>query len=47
MDSLLSNLRITVPDCLYVKDPESSDLGKKIIAQSIRQIDALGIQNVT
>ena len=30
MDSLLSNLRITVPSCLYVKDPESSDLGKKI-----------------
>jgi len=47
MDSLLSNLRITVPDCLYVKDPESSDLGKKIIAQSIRQIDALGIENMT
>ena len=47
MESLLSNLRITVPDCLYVKDPESSDLGKKIIAQSIRQIDALGIENMT
>ena len=47
MDSLLSNLRITVPDCLYLKDPESSVLGKKIIAQSIREIDALGIENIT
>ncbi len=47
MESLLSNLRITVPNCLYVKDPESSDLGKKIIEQSIQQIDELGIENMT
>ena len=47
MDSLLSNLRITVPSCLYVKDPESSDLGKKIIEQSILQIDELGFEKFT
>ena len=47
MDSLLSNLRITVPSCLYVKDPESSALGKKIIEESILQIDSLGFEKVT
>jgi len=47
MDSLLLNLRITVPSCLYVKDPESSDLGKKIIEQSIFQIDKWGMETLT
>ncbi len=47
MNSLLSNLRISVPECLYVKDPESSDLGKKIIEESILQIDEFGFEKMT
>lgn len=47
MDSLLPNLRIVVPECLYVKDPETSVLGKKIVEQSILKIDELGFENFT
>jgi len=35
VNSLLSNLKITVPEKIYIKDPESSDLGKRIIEQII------------
>lgn len=44
MESLLSNIRININDCLYVKDPESSKLGKRIIASSIELIDELGFE---
>lgn len=29
MDTILANLKIQVNEKLYVKDPETSDLGKK------------------
>jgi hypothetical protein len=35
MDQLLSNIKIQVNEKLYVKDPETSALGKKIIQESI------------
>lgn len=44
MDSLLSGLKINVNPCLYIKDPESSDLGQSIISQSIELIKELGIE---
>lgn len=47
MDRLLSTLRISVPKSVYLKDPESSDLGKRIIEQSIRLIDEMGIETFT
>ena len=47
MNSLLSNLKITVPEKLYVKDPESSDLGKRIVQHSILLIDEIGFDNFT
>lgn len=45
MKHLLSNLRIEVHPGLYVKDPESSVLGKKIVEQSILMIDQMGFEN--
>ncbi len=45
MESLLSSLKINVSDCLYIKDPESSELGQNILSKSIALIDELGIEN--
>jgi AcrR family transcriptional regulator len=45
MESLLSSLKINVSPCLYIKDPDSSDLGLNIITQSIELIDKLGIED--
>lgn len=47
MDSLLSNIKIAVPDKIYIKDPESSDLGKRIIEHSIILIDEIGFDSFT
>lgn len=45
METLLSSLRLNISSCLYLKDPESSKLGQKIISQSIEIIHELGIEN--
>jgi len=47
MVNLLSNLKISVPDKIYLKDPESSDLGKRIIEHSILLIDKIGFDSFT
>lgn len=47
MDSLLANLRIVVPEKIYVKDPESSDLGRRIVKHSIVLIDDIGFDSFT
>ena len=47
MESLVSNIQIQVQDSLYVKDPQSSDLGKKIIKGSIELICELGFEQFT
>ncbi|WP_179376741.1 TetR/AcrR family transcriptional regulator [Winogradskyella wichelsiae] len=47
MKSLLSNLKISVPDKIYLKDPESSKLGKRIIEHSILLIDKIGFDSFT
>lgn len=47
MINLLSNLKISVPDKIYIKDPESSDLGKRIIEHSIKLIDEVGFDSFT
>ena len=47
MDTILSNITITVNDKLYVKNPETSALGKKIIEHSILMIDQIGFENFT
>ncbi|GAB7256780.1 TetR/AcrR family transcriptional regulator [uncultured Polaribacter sp.] len=47
MKNLLSILKITVPDKIFIKDPETSNLGKKIIENSILLIDEIGFENFT
>lgn len=44
---MLANIKIAVNKKLYVKDPETSDLGKKIIQNSIILIDELGFEKFT
>ena len=47
MQNILSNITITVNQKLYLKNPETSDLGKKIIEYSILLIDEIGFENFT
>jgi len=47
MYKLLSNVRITVPEHIYLKDPVSSELGKKILIGGIELIDEFGFDNFT
>ncbi|WP_461598172.1 TetR/AcrR family transcriptional regulator [Winogradskyella sp.] len=47
MINLLSNLKIAVPDKIFIKDPESSNLGKRIIEHSILLIDEIGFDSFT
>ena len=47
MQAILSNIIISVNDKLYVKNPETSDLGKKIIEHSIVLINEIGFENFT
>jgi AcrR family transcriptional regulator len=47
MNTLISNFKITVNDRLFVKDPETSELGKKIIKHSILLIEEIGFEHFT
>ena len=47
MQDLLANIKIQVNPKTYVKDPETSDLGKKIIQNSIFLIDEIGFEEFT
>jgi len=40
-------MRVDVNENIYLKDPFSSDLGKEIIAKSIKIISELGLENFT
>ncbi|OSY88556.1 TetR family transcriptional regulator [Tenacibaculum holothuriorum] len=44
MDRLLSNFKIEVPKGIYIKDPETSDLGKRIVGNSIELISDIGFE---
>ncbi|MFT7335484.1 MAG: AcrR family transcriptional regulator [Porticoccaceae bacterium] len=47
MNILISNFKITINDKLFVKDPETSELGKKIIEHSILLINEIGFDHFT
>ena len=47
MEHLLRTVKIGINEKIYVKDPESSDLGKRIIEQSILMIHDLGFETFT
>lgn len=44
MKNLLTTVNVQVCEKLFLKDPESSELGKRIIMGSIEQIDELGFE---
>jgi AcrR family transcriptional regulator len=47
MNNLLLSLKIQVNDKIFVKDPETSSLGRRIIQESILLIDDIGFENFT
>jgi AcrR family transcriptional regulator len=47
MQNLLSNFKITINEKLYVKDPETSELGRNILQNSIILIDEMGFEAFT
>ncbi|MBT8290820.1 MAG: TetR/AcrR family transcriptional regulator, partial [Muriicola sp.] len=47
MKRLLQTIKIEVNRKTYVKDPESSDLGKRIVEHSILMIHELGFDSFT
>ncbi|TXD48424.1 TetR/AcrR family transcriptional regulator [Polaribacter sp. IC073] len=47
MKNLLSVLKIAVPHQVFIKDPETSDLGKRIVENSILLIDEIGFDHFT
>lgn len=47
MEALLSNFRIKINNKVFVKDPETSSLGRKIINESIYLIDDIGFEHFT
>lgn len=47
MEQLFQSVKIIINDKIYVKDPESSDLGKRIIKESIIMINELGFETFT
>ena len=47
MQELLRSIQIKVNDNIYIKDPESSNLGKSIIQSSITMIHDMGLEAFT
>lgn len=47
MQEILSRLNIRVNPNIYLKDPESSELGRKIVAGGIDMMDAIGFEAFT
>ena len=47
MDELLQSVRIQINEKIYIKDPESSNLGKRIIEESIIMIYEIGFESFT
>lgn len=47
MNQILSNINIAVNEKIYLKNPESSELGKKIIRGSIELINDVGFEAFT
>ena len=45
MDQLLQSVKIDIDKNLYIKNPESSSLGKRIVEESISMIDTIGFES--
>ncbi len=44
---MLGNIKIRVEEKVYLKDPENTELGRKIIKDGIQLIDKLGLESFT
>lgn len=47
MDRLFGRIQIKVNEKIYLKDPESSDLGKRIVSRGLEMIDQMGLEAFT
>ncbi len=47
MERLLKSIKIAINEKIYVKDPESSTLGKRIVEESILMINEMGFESFT
>jgi len=47
MEHLLKSVKIDINEKIYIKNPESSDLGMRIVEQSILMIDDMGFESFT
>jgi len=47
MDQLLPQIKLTINSKLFIKDPESSQLGQEIIKESIHLINTIGFEKFT
>lgn len=47
MEQLLQSIKIGINEKIYVKDPESSVLGKRIVQESILMINEMGFESFT
>ena len=47
MNRLLDKISIAVSDTVYLKDPETSELGKRIVTGSIDLLDEIGLEQFT
>ena len=47
MKTLVGQMQIQVNENIYLKDPNSSDLGKRIVGQGIVLIDQIGLESFT
>lgn len=47
MEQLLQTIKIEINEKIYVKDPESSDLGKRIVEEAILMINEIGFESFT
>lgn len=47
MEHLLRSVKIGINEKIYIKDPESSDLGKRIVEESILMINEMGFESFT
>ncbi|MGM0579419.1 MAG: TetR/AcrR family transcriptional regulator [Bacteroidota bacterium] len=47
VNNLLSSIKIELNPHLFQKDPESSELGRKILSQSLQMIDEMGLESFT
>ena len=47
MKQILSNISVSVNESTYLKDPESSELGRRILEGSIDLLDEIGMEHFT